>query len=244
MQQIDPESDSDDSFDIAAIEAQIERSLNLNLETKYTEAIKQFRELSKKRSELKKNKATDPIIARAKRDVKQQRKAAQESFIQLAKEYEKDADDFITWAINKNPSLIFINSWSNLKKKKLALFVCCLMTCAATFNEATVFANIGGKATKSLLQRLHSLIEPWYMSYTTEAPKNTDETVEAPKNTIETAEVMHVEVCKTLPSLKEAMEAVDQASLKLSIAKQMLREVIKHQDDELQMAKAMMKSLD
>jgi hypothetical protein len=40
------------------------------------------------------------------------------------------------------------------------------------------------------------------------------------------------------------MEAVDQASLKLSIAKQMLREVIKHQDDELQMAKAMMKSLD
>lgn len=244
MQQIDPESDSDDSFDIAAIEAQIERSLNLNLETKYTEAIKQFRELSKKRSELKKNKTTDPVIARAKRDVKQQRKAAQESFIQLAKEYEKDADDFITWAINKNPSLTFINSWSNLKKKKLALFVCCLMTCAATFNEATVFANIGGKATKSLLQRLHSLIEPWYMSYTTESPKNTDETVEAPKNTIETAEVMHVEVSKTLPSLKEAMEAVDQASLKLSIAKQMLREVIKHQDDELQMAKAMMKSLD
>jgi hypothetical protein len=244
MQQIDPESDSDDSFDIAAIEAQIERSLNLNLETKYTEAIKQFRELSKRRSELKKNKTTDPIIARAKRDVKQQRKAAQESFIQLAKDYEKDADDFITWAINKNPSLIFINSWSNLKKKKITLFVCCLMTCAATFNEATVFANIGGKATKSLLQRLHSLIEPWYMSYTSESPKNTDETVEAPKNTIETAEVMHVEVCKMLPSLKEAMEAVDQASLKLSIAKQMLREVIKHQDDELQMAKAMMKSLD
>ena len=244
MQQIDPESDSDDSFDIAAIEAQIERSLNLNLETKYTEAIKQFRELSKKRSELKKNKTTDPVIARAKRDVKQQRKAAQESFIQLAKEYEKDADDFITWAINKNPSLTFINSWSNLKKKKLALFVCCLMTCAATFNEATVFANIGGKATKSLLQRLHSLIEPWYMSYTSESPKNIDETFEAPKNTIETAQAIPVEVSKTLPSLKEAMEAVDQASLKLSIAKQMLREVIKHQDDELQMAKAMMKSLD
>ena len=99
MQENYPDTDSDESIDIAAIEAQIERSLNLNIETKYTIAIKQFRDLSKRLAELKKNKSSDPAIVKAKRDIKQQRRAAEELFIRLAKEYENEAREFLEWAM-------------------------------------------------------------------------------------------------------------------------------------------------
>jgi hypothetical protein len=287
MQDSYPDTDSDESLDIEALEEQIQRSLNINLETKYTIAINQFRELSKKRCSLKKNKSSDAAVVKAKRDVKQQRKAAGEHFVQLAKEYEKDAQEFLEWAMNKDSSLALIRSWNSKKKQRLDLFVCCLMTCATTMGEAMVFADIGGKFTKKTLQKIHSLIESWYLSDTqtievpVAAPQNTIETVhqgvagmnitsegtvnpvehpmptEIPMDTVSCRLCGgdHWTVCcptpkkpavskKNLPSLKQAMADVDAASSSLYSAKYILQLVICQQDDELQTAKAMMKSLE
>jgi hypothetical protein len=290
MQDSYPDTDSDESgIDIEALEREIERSLNAGLESKYTVAIKQFRELSKQRCELKKNKSSDAVVVKAKRDVKQQRKAAREHFIQLAKEYEKDAQEFINWAINKNSSLALVRSWNSKKKQRLDLFVCCLMTCATTMGEAMVFADIGGKFNKKTLQKIHSLIETWYLSDSTQPIENP---AEVHQNTIETADqefagmnitsegivnpvehpmpteipmdnTIKCRLCggdhwtlscptpkkpafdkKKLPSLKQAMADVDSASNILYSAKYILQLVICQQDDELQTAKAMMKSLE
>jgi hypothetical protein len=251
MQDSYPDTDSDESgIDIEALEREIERSLNAGLESKYTVAIKQFRELSKQRCELKKNKSSDAVVVKAKRDIKKQRKAAEELFIRLAKEYEKEAQEFLEWAMEKDSSLACIRSWSILKKLRVSLFICCLLTCVTNLNEAMIFAKLGGKSLKKILQKLQNLIEPWYVSDTMQSPQSS-QTIEVPQ-TIETADMnVPLEVAVSyklpslkLPSLKEAMEAVDQASLKLSIAKQMLRDVVKEQEENLQMAKATLRSLD
>lgn len=279
MQDSLSDTDSDESL-IAALEQQLQRSLNINLDTKYTVAINQFRELSKKRAELKKNKSSDSAVIKAKGDLKQQRKVAGDNFVQLAKEYEKDAQEFLEWAMNKDSSLALIRSWNSKKKQRLDLFVCCLMTCATTMGEAMVFANIGGKLNKKLLQKIHSLIESWYVSDTQtikiplEVPQNTIETAdfgvamnlegivnpvehptEIPKDTVSCRLCGgdHWTVCcskkpasskKNLPSLKQAMADVDAASGTLYNAKYILQLVICQQDDELQRAKEMMKSLE
>jgi hypothetical protein len=196
------------SIDIAAIEAQIEKSLNLDKDNEFARAFTLFKELRTKRDILKGDHTRSEELDAKKQGLSKQKKDALTAFLKLSRKYEKDANDFLFWAARNNKDIRqTLARYKPVRRNMLILCICILMTCQTTSDEALNYSELGAsKKNKILVKKIKDLLEAWYETYietgiiqsvdsssVAEHPCPSDvpapSSNEVPTNTLETLEV-------------------------------------------------------
>jgi len=198
--------------DIAAIEAQIEKSLNLGKDNEFARAFNLFKELKAKRDILKVDHTRSEGLEAKKQGLSKQKRDALTAYLKLSRKYEKDANDFLFWAARNNKEIRqTLNFYKPVKRNVLILCICILMTGQTTNEEALNYSELGAsKHNKVLIKKIKDLLETWYETYidtgiiqpvdsssVTERPCPSDiptlSSNEVPTNTLETVEVTQTE---------------------------------------------------